>query len=98
MILVSHSMEDVARYADRLIVLGNGTIAFDGTPKEVFLHAEELEEMTEDAVMRLYLLEDMLIKKIVCGGVKKNMTLGRLEQTIEFTAVVTVGMGTGVSE
>ena len=58
-ILVSHSMEDVARYADRLIVLGNGTIAFDGTPKEVFLHAEELEEMGLSAPQMTYLMREL---------------------------------------
>ncbi len=44
-ILVSHSMEDVARYADRLIVVNDGKIPFDGTPKEVFSHYKELEAM-----------------------------------------------------
>ena len=37
-ILVSHSMEDVARYADRLIVMNHGQKVFDGAPKEVFCH------------------------------------------------------------
>ena len=44
-ILVSHSMEDVANYVERLVVLEQGEIAFDGTPKEVFCHREELEAM-----------------------------------------------------
>lgn len=44
-ILVSHSMEDVARYAKRLIVMNAGTVAFDGTPHEVFRHVDELESM-----------------------------------------------------
>ena len=44
-ILVSHSMEDVARYAERLIVMNEGTVAFDSTPREVFRHVEELEQM-----------------------------------------------------
>lgn len=42
-ILVSHSMEDVARYVDRLIVMNHGEKAFDGTPREVFRHYKELE-------------------------------------------------------
>ena len=41
-ILVSHSMEDVARIADRLIVFHGGSVAMDGTPGEVFSRAEEL--------------------------------------------------------
>lgn len=43
-ILVSHSMEDVAEYVDRIMVISKGTIALDGTPKEVFAHEETLKE------------------------------------------------------
>lgn len=42
-ILVSHSMEDVARYADRIMVMNRGEKVYDGTPKEVFEHYKELE-------------------------------------------------------
>ena len=42
-ILVSHSMEDVARYVDRIIVVNDGKILFDDTPKQVFQHYKELE-------------------------------------------------------
>ena len=44
-ILVSHSMEDVARYADRIVVMHKGRVAFDDTPMEVFKHRDELKEM-----------------------------------------------------
>ncbi|MDO4939215.1 MAG: energy-coupling factor transporter ATPase [Lachnospiraceae bacterium] len=44
-IMVSHSMEDVARYAKRLIVMNEGSIAYDDTPREVFRHTDELENM-----------------------------------------------------
>ncbi len=44
-ILVSHSMEDVANYADRLIVMNKGSVQFEGAPKEVFSHYKELEKM-----------------------------------------------------
>ncbi|MCF0134360.1 MAG: energy-coupling factor transporter ATPase [Blautia sp.] len=44
-ILVSHSMEDVAKYVERLIVMNKGEVAFDDVPREVFKHAKELEEM-----------------------------------------------------
>ena len=44
-ILVSHSMEDIARYADRLMVMNHGEKAFDGTPRQVFEHYKELESM-----------------------------------------------------
>ena len=43
--MVSHSMEDVARLTDRLLVMNHARLAFDGTPAEVFTHAEELVEM-----------------------------------------------------
>ena len=44
-ILVSHSMEDVAEYVDRIIALNDGQVAFNGTPKEVFAHYKELEKI-----------------------------------------------------
>ena len=44
-ILVTHSMEDAARLAERLIVLNRGRIALDGTPVEVFRQAETLKEL-----------------------------------------------------
>ncbi|MBE5978843.1 MAG: energy-coupling factor transporter ATPase [Paenibacillaceae bacterium] len=44
-ILVSHSMEDVARYVDRILVMNHGEKVFDDTPKEVFQHYKELEAM-----------------------------------------------------
>ena len=44
-ILVTHSMEDVARMADRLIVLKNGKVNMDDVPAEVFSHADELKGM-----------------------------------------------------
>ena len=43
--MVSHSMEDVARLTDRLLVLNGSKLAMDGTPAEVFTHAEELVDM-----------------------------------------------------
>ena len=47
-ILVSHSMDDVAKYADRLIVLNEGRILYDATPAEVFSHGKELESIGLD--------------------------------------------------
>ena len=43
--MVSHSMEDVARLTDRLLVMNGSQLAMDATPAEVFAHAEELVEM-----------------------------------------------------
>ena len=45
-VIVSHSMEDMADLAKRIVVLNQGRIAFDGTPNEVFAHCRELEEMS----------------------------------------------------
>lgn len=47
-VMVSHSMEDVGRMCQRLIVLNHGKIAFDDTPANVFSHPRELEEMGLD--------------------------------------------------
>ena len=44
-ILVSHSMEEVARTVDRLVVINDGRIPFSGAPREVFAHGDELEAM-----------------------------------------------------
>lgn len=44
-VMVSHSMDDVARYAQRMIVLHQGTLALEGSPQEVFTHVQQLEEM-----------------------------------------------------
>ena len=58
-ILVSHSMEDVAKYADRIIAINSGKIAFDGTPKEVFRHYKELERMGLSAPQVTYVMQEM---------------------------------------
>ena len=58
-ILVSHSMEDVARYAGRLIVMDHGQKVFDGTPKEVFRHYEKLEAIGLAAPQITYLVQDL---------------------------------------
>lgn len=58
-ILVSHSMEDVAKYADRIIAMNSGKVAFDGTPKEVFRHYKELERMGLSAPQITYVMQDM---------------------------------------
>ena len=47
-LMVTHSMEDVAVIADRLLVMNDGAIAMQGTPPEVFAHAEELAAMGLD--------------------------------------------------
>jgi len=58
-ILVSHSMEDVAKYVDRLIVMDHGSVQFDGTPKEVFAHYKELERMGLAAPQVTYIMQSL---------------------------------------
>lgn len=55
-ILVSHSMEDVARYVERLIVMNHGVKAYDGTPREVFSHYRELEKISLAAPQMVYVM------------------------------------------
>ncbi len=56
-ILVSHSMEDVAQYVERIVVMNKGRITMDDTPEEVFTHEEELRQMGLDIpeITRLFL-------------------------------------------
>ena len=58
-LLVSHSMEDVADYVDRIIVMNHGRIAFDGAPKEVFAHYKELEEIGLACPQVTYVMHDL---------------------------------------
>lgn len=58
-ILVSHSMEDVAKYVNRLIVMNQGEVMYDGTPKEVFSHYRELEMMGLSAPQVTYVMNDL---------------------------------------
>ncbi len=58
-ILVSHSMEDMAKYADRLLVMNHGELAFDGKPREVFLHYKELEKMGLAAPQITYIVQEL---------------------------------------
>ena len=56
-ILVSHSMEDVAKYVDRIIVMNRGQIMFDDAPKAVFEHYKELEAVGLAAPQVTYIMQ-----------------------------------------
>lgn len=56
-ILVSHSMEDVAKYVERIIVMNKGSIMYDGSPKEVFRHYKELESVGLAAPQVTYIMQ-----------------------------------------
>ncbi len=58
-VLVSHSMEDVAEYAERIIVVNDGKIPFDGAPREVFSHYKELETMGLAAPEITYVMHEL---------------------------------------
>lgn len=58
-ILVSHSMEDIARYADRLIVMDHGRIAYNDTPRQVFSHYKELEKIGLAAPQVTYVMNQL---------------------------------------
>lgn len=63
-IIVSHSMEDMARYVNRLVVMDKGTIAYDGTPAEVFSHYRELEKLGLMAPQVTYVIEGLVKRGI----------------------------------
>lgn len=58
-ILVSHSMEDIARYADRILVMNQGELMFDAPPKEVFAHYRELERVGLAAPQITYIVHGL---------------------------------------
>lgn len=58
-ILVSHSMEDVANYVGRILVMDHGGIWMDGTPREVFSHYQELEGIGLAAPQATYLMHEL---------------------------------------
>ena len=55
-LLVSHSMEDIARYVERILVMNQGEKVFDGAPKEVFSHYKELEAIGLAAPQITYIM------------------------------------------
>ncbi|BCJ92808.1 energy-coupling factor transporter ATP-binding protein EcfA2 [Anaerocolumna cellulosilytica] len=74
-ILVSHSMEDVAKYADRLIVMNKGSVAFNDTPHGVFAYYKELEAMGLAAPQVTYVMNELKLK-----GLPVNTTANTVEE------------------
>lgn len=64
-IIASHSMEDMARYVDRLIVMNEGTVCYDGEAGEVFSHHRELETMGLMAPQVTYVMEGLAARGIL---------------------------------
>lgn len=74
-ILVSHSMDDVAKYVDRLIVMDKGSVKFDDVPGEVFKHYEELEEIGLAAPQVTYIMQ-----KIKAAGIDVDTNVTTIEE------------------
>lgn len=74
-ILVSHSMEDVAKYAKRLIVMNRGEVMFDNTPMEVFEHYSDLEKVGLAAPQVIYIMNRLREK-----GLNVNAQVSTLEE------------------
>ncbi|HCT93019.1 MAG TPA: energy-coupling factor transporter ATPase [Lachnospiraceae bacterium] len=58
-VLVSHSMEDVANYVERIVVMNRGSVLFDDAPRAVFGHVKELEEVGLAAPQVTYILHNL---------------------------------------
>ena len=58
-VLVSHSMDDVAKYVERIIVMNKGKVMFDDSPRQVFRHYEELEKIGLAAPQVTYMMKEL---------------------------------------
>lgn len=67
-ILVSHSMEDVAKYADRIIVMNKGRVTYDDTPERVFTYYKELENIGLAAPQVTYIMAQLRDKGLSLSG------------------------------
>lgn len=70
-VLVSHSMEDIANYVDRIVVMNKGSVLLDGTPAEVFAHDKELEAVGLAAPQVTYIMQTLRAKGM---NVKTDVT------------------------
>jgi ABC-type cobalt transport system, ATPase component len=77
-ILVSHSMEDVAKYVDRLIVMNKSEIIYDDTPKSVFKNYKELEKIGLRAPQITY-----LVHRLKKEGIDIDTDITRLSEARE---------------
>ena len=77
-ILVSHSMEDIAKYVDRIVVMIKGSKMYDGTPKEVFAHYKELEKVGLAAPQVTYIMHALAEK-----GMPVNLEATTIKEAVE---------------
>ena len=78
-ILVSHSMEDVAKYVERIIVMNKGKVFLDGSPKEVFAHYKELEEIGLAAPEVTYIMNELVAKGLPVSTEATTLTEAKEE-------------------
>ena len=78
-ILVSHSMEDVAEYVDRIIVMDDGKVFLDGSPEVVFSHVNELEERGLAVPQVTYLMEELKSRGVPVEGYATTLGSARDE-------------------
>lgn len=76
-VLVSHSMEDVAKYVGRLLVMNHGELVYDDTPKEVFKHYKELEAMGLAAPEITYIMNALQEKGLNVDVTAATVAQGR---------------------
>ena len=79
-ILVSHSMEDVAKYAQRVVVMDKGSLIFDDVPKEVFAHRDRLEEIGLGVPQITYVMQELKEKGFLVD--EKAITIEEAKETI----------------
>ncbi len=77
-VLVSHSMEDVANYVDRIIVMDHGQVKFDDEPRKVFENYKDLEKMGLAAPQVTYIMKDLKEK-----GFDVDDTVTTIEQAAD---------------
>lgn len=77
-VLVSHSMEDVANYAERIVVMNKGEVMYDDTPESVFKHYKELEKVGLAAPQITYIMHQLRD-----DGLKVDINIINLEQAKE---------------
>ena len=92
-LLVSHSMEDVANYVNRIIVMNKGSVLFDGEPKSVFSHVKELEEIGLAAPQVTYIMHSLKEAGLVPRTAGSVSTITEAAETI--AAALQSGRGTG---
>ena len=77
-ILVSHSMEDIAKYVDRIVVMNRGDKMYDGQPKDVFAQYKELERVGLAAPQVTYMMHALATK-----GIPVNLEATTVEEAVE---------------